>query len=110
MTNLVRKSRLKTPQQANHLLVWAAVEQSIMEAIFSLIFNESKQQAENELELVAKDIWRQPTSQYSTPASQNLDLIYMYVLYIGLFVFFICFGSQKCVSPILPEKCLTGVG
>ncbi len=62
---------------------------------------------ENGLELMAKDMRTQPTSQNSIPTSQNLDFG---LLVVCIFVFFMCFGTQNRVSPILPEKCLTGVG
>ena len=62
---------------------------------------------ENGLELTAKGMRTQPTSRNAIPTSQHLDFgTFVFVL----FVFCTCFGTQSRVSPIIPEKCLTGVG
>ena len=64
--------------------------------------------AGNLLELMAKDIGTQPTSQNSIPLSQNLD--FGCIVFFCNFACFVCFETPNCVSLILPGICLTGVG
>ena len=61
----------------------------------------------NDLELMAKDVRTQPTSQKFIPTSSNFDVG---TCVFNMFLFCRSSGTPSCVSAILPEQCLIEVG